>query len=403
MHYHHLRHSCATWLSLKLMASLGEFSPEMIFRDLPQTMRWLRDDLRLRSALFSAKGGPTRRIVHIVSAILGHGSPKTTLLHYIHSLPQIMAMAWQWSPRNWLFSAYNIASIAGVSQPTMKAEPSDGVSVDCQQLLDIIGRIKPLKERRRARQKAPRNQAQQVEHNWAIERVRTIESMLAYASYAEQTGRQVNLDWLEFSAEDRALMLERARYIRDMQQPSRTNTPRPKHRLQSTLHANDPSYTSLLPTPPKHGGRDAVTEYAQRLYELLEGPDSERAQRVIDDFVERCWTTETTLRFYRDRDEEHARDYLWLLTAIGIPARAIELIIYDTNKPKTTKSYWRQRLGNIRRPFSQHMPENPDVENLHLGIRAQLKLPDEQGQNLHSGSALRYLMLMASIDWHFRG
>ncbi|MBN0538088.1 hypothetical protein JTM59_34750, partial [Pseudomonas aeruginosa] len=96
------------------------------------------------------------RIVHIVSAILGHGSPKTTLLHYIHSLPQIMAMAWQWSPRNWLFSAYNIASIAGVSQPTMKAEPSDGVSVDCQQLLDIIGRIKPLKERRRARQKAPR-------------------------------------------------------------------------------------------------------------------------------------------------------------------------------------------------------------------------------------------------------
>ncbi|MEN1572076.1 hypothetical protein AAIJ07_32885, partial [Pseudomonas aeruginosa] len=80
-----------------------------------------------------------------------------------------------------------------------------------------------------------------------------------------------------------------------------------------------------------------------------------------------------------------------------------ELIIYDTNKPKTTKSYWRQRLGNIRRPFSQHMPENPDVENLHLGIRAQLKLPDEQGQNLHSGSALRYLMLMASIDWHFRG
>jgi hypothetical protein len=312
-------------------------------------------------------------------------------------------MAWQWNPRNWLFTAYNVASIAGVSQPTMKAEPSDGIPVECQPLLDIIGRIRPLKERRRTRQKASRGQAQQVENNWAIARIRTIESMLAYASYAEQTGRQINLNWVEFSAEDRALMLERARYIRDMQQHSRTNTPRSKHRLRSTLHADDPSYTSLLPTPPKHGGRDAVTEYAQRLYELLEGPDSERAQRAIDNFVERCWATETTLRFYRDRDEEHARDYLWLLTAIGIPARALELIIYDTSKPKTTKSYWRQRLGNIRRPFSQHMPENPDVENLHLGIRAQLKLPGEQGQNLHPGSALRYLMLMASIDWHFRG
>jgi len=403
MHYHHLRHSCATWLMLKLMSTLSGSSPELIFRDLPQTTRWLKDGSRLHKAFLSAKGGPTRRIVHIVSAILGHGSPKTTLLHYVHSLPQIMAMTWQWNSRNWLFSAYTVATIAGVSQPTMKAESSDGIPVECRSLLDIIGRIKPLKERKRTRQQVSRGPAQRLENNWAIARIRTIESMLAYASYAEQTGHQVNLDWVEFSAEDRTLMLERARYIRDMQQPSRPNTPRPKHRLQSTLHANDPSYTSLLPTPPKHGGRDAVTEYAQRLYELLEGPDSERAQRVIDDFVERCWVTETTLRFYRDRDEEHARDYLWLLSAIGIPTRAIELIIYDTSKPKTTKSYWRQRLGNIRRPFSQHMPENPDVENLHLGIRAQLKLPDEQGQNLHPGSALRYLMLMASIDWHFRG
>ncbi len=145
-----------------------------------------------------------------------------------------------------------------------------------------------------------------------------------------------------------------------------------------------------------------MAEYAQRLYDLLEGPDSERAQRVIDDFVERCWTTETTLRFQRDRDEEHAQDYLWLLTAIGIHARSIELIVYDISKPKAAKSYWRQQFGNTRRPFSQHAPENSDVANPHLGIRAKLELKGEAKQNHHSGAALRYLMLMASIDWHFR-
>lgn len=403
VHYHHLRHSCATWLLIKLTGTLSEFSPELIFRDLPQTLRWLNDDVRLRRAFLSSQGGPTRRLVHIVSAVLGHGSPKTTLLHYVHSLPQILALAWQWNPRNWLFSAYNVATLAGVSQPTVRAEISDGIPVECRSLLEIIGRIRPLKERRRTRKKASRSQAQQVEHNWAIRRIRTIESMLAYASHAEQTGRQVNLDWVEFSAEERGLMLKRARYIRDMQQPSRTDTPRAKHRLRSSVHSEGTPYSSLLPTPPKHGGTDAVAEYAQCLYELLEGPDSERAQRVIDDFIERCWATETTLRFHRDRDEEHALDYLWLLTAIGVPARSIELIIYDTGKPKATKSYWRQRLGNIRRPFSQHMPENPDVENLHLGIRAKLELKDEARQNHHSGSALRYLVLMVSIDWHFRG
>ena len=145
-----------------------------------------------------------------------------------------------------------------------------------------------------------------------------------------------------------------------------------------------------------------MAEYAQRLYELLEGPDSARSQRVIDDFVERCWKTETTLRFLRGRDEEHALDYLWLLSAIGIPARSIELIVYDTNKPKITKSYWRQQLGNIRLRFSQHAPENNDEANLHLGIRAKLEVKDLAKQNHHSGSALRYLFLMASIDWHFR-
>lgn len=402
LHYHHLRHSCATWLFFKLMAAHNRLSPELIFHDLPLTVRWLRDDLRLHKAMFSVEG-PTRRLVHIVSAILGHGSPKTTLLHYVHSLPQVMAMMWQWNPQNWLFNAANVAQIGGVSQPTQKAEPVDGISVECGVLLDVLGRIKPLRELRRTRKKARRVQAQPVDQNWAIGRIQAIESMLAYASYAEQTGREVNLDWVEFSAEEREMMLERARYIRDIQQRPGTSSPRPRHRLQPTLHAEGSSHLSLLPTPPKHGGREAVTDYAQRLYELLEGSDSERAQRVMDDFVERCWKTETTLRFRRDRDEEHAQDYLWLLTAIGIPARSIELIVYDTRKPKAIKSYWRQQLGNTRKPFSQHTPESNDVANLHLGIRAKLELKDEARQNHHSGAALRYLMLMASVDWHFRG
>ncbi len=401
LHYHHLRHSCATWLFFKLMVAHNRLSPELIFHDLPLTVRWLRDDLRLRNAMLPTDG-PTRKVVHIVSAILGHGSPKTSLLHYVHSLPQVMAMMWQWNPKNWLFNAANVAHICGVSQPTKKAEYVDGISVDCGVLLDVIGRIKLLKGIRRARKKSHPVQAQRVSQNWAIGRIQAIESMLAYASYAEQTGREVNLDWVEFSAEEREMMLERARYIRDMPQRPSVCSARPKHRLRRARYAGASTYLSLMPSPPKHGGREAVAEYAQRLYELLEGPDSARSQRVIDDFVERCWKTETTLRFLRGRDEEHALDYLWLLSAIGIPARSIELIVYDTNKPKITKSYWRQQLGNTRLRFSQHAPENNDEANLHLGIRAKLEVKDLAKQNHHSGSALRYLLLMASIDWHFR-
>lgn len=81
--------------------------------------------------------------------------------------------------------------------------------------------------------------------------------------------------------------------------------------------------------------------------------------------------TETTLRFQRNRDEDHAQDYLWLLSAIGIPS-SIELIVYDANKPKTTKSYWRPATPGALAGRSVSAPESNDVANLHLGIRANL-------------------------------
>ncbi|MBA1210474.1 MULTISPECIES: tyrosine-type recombinase/integrase [Pseudomonas] len=392
IHYHHLRHSCATWLMLKLSGLVTNVTPKLIFDDLPQTSRWLQDLERLRAGLAPPGGGPTRRVAHIVSALLGHSSPKVSLLHYVHCLPQMLALAWQWNPKAWLFSAYNVASIAQVSLPTMEA------SSEAEHLLKVIGRVRSLRAHRRTRKAVMRPVAQFVEQNWAIKRICQIESMLAYASYAEEANQQVNLDWLEFSPEDRALMLERARYIRDLAQNSLSSNAN-KHRLRSSLHTNAPS---LVPMPPRHGGRNSVAVYAHCLYTILEGAEGDRANRVLDDFVERSWFSESTLRFYRKRDEDQARDYLWLLTALGIPARSIELIVYDRRKPRASKAYWRRVLGTPRKPVALLQPENTEVENLHLGIRATLELQDGLQQNRHSGAALRYLLLMASIDWHFR-
>ncbi|WP_252721121.1 hypothetical protein, partial [Acinetobacter nosocomialis] len=76
-----------------------------------------------------------------------------------------------------------------------------------------------------------------MNQNWAMGRIQAVESMLAYASYAEQTGREVNLDWVEFSAEEREMMLERARCIRDMLQRPGARGASPKHRLRPALHA----------------------------------------------------------------------------------------------------------------------------------------------------------------------
>lgn len=322
LHFHHLRHSCATWLLLKLMGMNSDANLELIFQSLPQTSRWLADVSRLQDAYASKKGAPTRRLLHIVSALMGHSSPDITLRHYIHCLSMALAMGLQWNPSLWNYRASNIAAIAGVSLPTA----GDAAS-DAEHMLHVVGRIKKLKAKR-AVAGASQIDISVVRENWVLERIRRIESMLAYASYEESTGQSLNWEWLEFSDEERSLMLERARYIRDLQSGSHV-------RSTSRHRCRRPSYfegRSLMPMPPRHGGWDGIADYALRLYQLLEGQNHDRARRVLDDFVERCWKTETTLRFYRDRDEQHASEFLWLLRCIGVPLNSIELIVYDQKR-----------------------------------------------------------------------
>lgn len=403
-HYHHLRHSCATWLALKLLAITSKEAPEFFFKGAPLTKAWLKDQERLAEGYVHSSGGPTRKVVHTVSAILGHSKPKTSLWHYIHSLPMAMAAAWQWNPKNWQYAPFNLAEIAGVSLPTA-SRSGEELQDERQLALRILSRFKSLKRTRRRPASCSKEMTHGQQYNWALERFGEVESMLAYASYAEETGKIVNLNGAIFAADDREMMIDRARYIRNLnhrstKELSPSSIAGRKHRYRSSIHSDKGPRSSLVPMPPKHGGREAVSYYVRPLYDLFVGPEKQRAIRALDYFVEHCWATDTTLRFYRDRDEERARDYLWLLHAMGILAANIELVVYDVDHPKKIASYWRKVLGVARKPVSAHSPENPNTENSHIGIRATLMLDGEL--NRHSGSALRYIFLLASIDWHFK-
>ncbi|WP_280347563.1 hypothetical protein [Pseudomonas sp. BN414] len=398
LHYHHLRHSCASWLTFKLAAAAWGVSGnvDLLFGELNETRDWLRDHARLTRQFFHSECAPTRRVVHIVSAVLGHASPRTSLLHYIHSMPWLAALCWQWNPARWP-AAYVMAKIAGVSLPTKPCDVQEqGQSSDIIHMQQLIGRVRTLKAARNVKASRLPIQPESRGEGYVLGRLNRIATMLAYESYAESTGHPVNLDWLEFPESDRSMMLERAKYIRSLG----------SHRLSGPHLGSHYKPIPLVPRLPKHGGLTGVVPYAESLYELLSGPKHAKASRALDDFVERCWATDTTLRFYQGRDEECAREYVWLLNELGIDNTSIEFIIYDPYKRRNTGAFWRKVLGMPRLKFSAHRPENPNVENGHIGIRVRLQLPAstdrERGVNHHSGAALRYLMLMASIDWHER-
>lgn len=399
MHYHHLRHSAATWLTFKLAASaldVGE-GARLLFGEHPQTITRLLDAERLNREFLHSQEAATRRVIHITSAVLGHASPKTSLLHYVHCMPWLSALCWQWNPEFWP-PGHVIAKIARVSLPNKPEDlPVPGLPAEIRHMQRIIGRMQVYKRSNQGNVKRPLSRPQKGGEGWALTRMNEISSMLAYQAYAEASGQSVNMDWVEFAEADRLSMLERARYISHLG----------KHRLQGPATCDSHHRVELVPRPPKHGGLAGVGVYADRLYRLLSTRYRAKASRVLDDFVERCWSSDTTLRFYSGRDEQSAREYLWLLSELGICLADTEFIIYDEHTPRQTKSLWRTALGKARLKFSEQVPENRSIENRHLGIRVRLRLPGveltAQEQNHHSGAALRYLFLMASIDWHFRG
>jgi integrase len=79
---HHLRHSFATLLAAKLLPHMQTF-PSRLFARHPETLEWLKDREAFRSKLFltdQMRGADLQGIAHL----LGHGSPGTSVEHYIH-------------------------------------------------------------------------------------------------------------------------------------------------------------------------------------------------------------------------------------------------------------------------------------------------------------------------------
>lgn len=83
LRYHHLRHSFATLLLLKLM--LNDKSSLSIFEAYPQTQEWIRNNEGLKKHLFGTLTS-TKKSLYALSMLMGHASPETTLEHYSHLL-----------------------------------------------------------------------------------------------------------------------------------------------------------------------------------------------------------------------------------------------------------------------------------------------------------------------------
>ena len=88
--FHHLRHSFANWLLLALLAAdngaLLDSPNPLISNGAPDLARITAIKNSLFPRMLGMGPAPTRKNLYMVSALLGHLSPETSLRHYVHLL-----------------------------------------------------------------------------------------------------------------------------------------------------------------------------------------------------------------------------------------------------------------------------------------------------------------------------
>lgn len=113
VHYHHLRHSFATFTFLRLMLAELPQIPDL-FPRLPATTGWLRESRNFKTLLYGTEV-LTRRHAYTVASLLGHCGPEISLEHYVHCLDWLLPLFLE---RSDSFSPRNVIEASGFSKST---------------------------------------------------------------------------------------------------------------------------------------------------------------------------------------------------------------------------------------------------------------------------------------------
>ena len=105
LHFHHLRHSFASWLVFALMQPPNAPYPQWIEK-WPGMREWIARSQQLHQSLYG-NPFPTRRHLFALCRLLGHSTPAMSLEHYVHTFDQLLA---QWlekqmprlEPKTWI-------------------------------------------------------------------------------------------------------------------------------------------------------------------------------------------------------------------------------------------------------------------------------------------------------------
>lgn len=386
--YHHLRHSCASWVFLRLGIAKHGHSEE-VFPCQPLT----EDALFRAGELQTALHGRNRPDLYAVAMLLGHSGPDVTLEHYIHTMD---LLALTCDPRRHDVEPNLLVALSGLAQSTAYRLLKSGT----QSLVEQVRTNWPHRVHWLERSSEQFRQGEGKERESVCPLTLSIAKAQRYLRLRAKTeqDREALSERVGWSVGQCANLEKRAEWLANLNSSDRRQSTY-RHRFEEIdveEEGQEVRTARLLVhrEPRTELSKEAFEAYADKLWLLLE-EEPESTAEMLDYFINNQWKTRTELIFHTPDDPKPAQQYFRLLHALGFAKKDIGFASFDQRERSASAAAWKKALGLTWRQKIEHRASpNPESEATQRWLLIWPRL-GEGGKGEDEFFGYRYLMVMA--------
>jgi integrase len=401
IHFHHLRHSFATWTWLSLMLA-DMTKPPDLFPHLEMTTAWLRESAAFRSKLYG-HGMVTRKHTYMLAQLLGHGSPATSMEHYVHCADWLLYLHLERSSLMRPEQSHVLLASGRPRQTTSRwtlNQPAHAIPLRLwsQRVLKRSSQSKSKSQGPREGNASERIPVQpQPDTEWIRRAYDFLYTCVTFERPREEAARKYGFDDV---ASRRILM--RAHYVCDI----RSGSARRRHRLESFTpdrRRSDEERILACPRRPTNPLDKEVVERFSSTLEVLANNEPEMVHRALHCYVRHVWNSRDLMVLHDLSEANDGKAYVELLMRLGVPRKDIRWASFSRHERSSSLASWKRAFSlNRHNRIERIRPPNNrgDAAEAWFGIAPRFHLEADGNRAANPGTfGFRFLMLMGFITF----
>lgn len=334
-HFHELRKGFGSWLFTAMVLADAPPPIPVLFPKLTETSVWLSDAARLKARIFRHTH-PSRKSAFMLSRLLGHSSPNTSLENYVFVADYLLSTCLNSSevmrPTQRLVK--NACGLdPDTSQKIVEKAASDAIAVRLWRNKTNPGFLEPLRQR-----EANQPASALTTPNWVDRTSKFLNGIAAGKEDEKSLAQRLGLD--EMTAEG---ILERAKYLAELLLYPKEY----RHRMgQPTQDAAQPRNEKRRYCPVRpSASHDKIPEQLSVAFVKMarNGVGLKVMQSALSMYVSRV-NRENYVRFEDPSQVGDVRRFLHFLQRLDIPRRSLSFVSGDPEPDSDLTGAWKKEL-----------------------------------------------------------